>query len=316
MKTLCLLKRLFFEGTWACAYRKLDQDDKNQITTDKTKNVYKIIPVNKEYWCADPFIVENNGRVYIFCEMFDRKKKKGMLGFCEVIDDAVSEVKLIKELDCHASYPCVFTYKGEYYMIPETGKNQTVELYRAESFPEKWTLDKVLINECDAADTTVYMENGEIFLFIYNPGSSVKNRSLNIGKLNMETKQIEDVKQAATYEDKIGRPAGNILKMAEKLIRPTQYCVNMYGEKIIYKEISGVNCSRYVEKDVGYLTINSIEIDRNYKIRCVHTINRCGGYEVIDVFYRKFSPLRILEGILKKLKIGGYQSNEKYKVVL
>ena len=39
-------------------------------------------------------------------------------------------------------------------MMPESGQNRTLELYRAERFPDRWTLDRVLISGAEIGDAT------------------------------------------------------------------------------------------------------------------------------------------------------------------
>ena len=38
----------------------------------------------------------------------------------------------------HLSYPYVFAWRGEYYMVPECHAAGAVRLYRAAEFPTRW----------------------------------------------------------------------------------------------------------------------------------------------------------------------------------
>ena len=40
--------------------------------------------------------------------------------------------------DIHLSYPFIFPYLGEYYMLTESSESRELTLYSAESFPLKW----------------------------------------------------------------------------------------------------------------------------------------------------------------------------------
>ena len=62
--------------------------------------------------------------------------------------------------DHHLSYPFVFAYDGEVYMIPETGEAAQIQLYRASSFPTEWELDRVLVDDIRAADATLLEAHG------------------------------------------------------------------------------------------------------------------------------------------------------------
>ena len=49
------------------------------------------------------------------------------------------------EREYHLSYPFVFEWEDDVYLIPESTASKRVELYRAESFPDRWSLAGVLL---------------------------------------------------------------------------------------------------------------------------------------------------------------------------
>ena len=77
----------------------------------------------------------------------------------------VGEARTVLERPYHLSYPFLFTYDGVTYMIPESSENGAVELYRADSFPDRWRFVRNLIPDIDAADATLVHENGKWWLF-------------------------------------------------------------------------------------------------------------------------------------------------------
>ena len=42
------------------------------------------------------------------------------------------------EEDFHLSYPFIFEYKEEVYIIPDSCNNRSIRLYKAIEFPMKW----------------------------------------------------------------------------------------------------------------------------------------------------------------------------------
>ena len=50
-------------------------------------------------------------------------------------------------------------------MIPETSANRTVEIYRATSFPDRWTLEDTLLEGVSASDATLVERDGRLWLF-------------------------------------------------------------------------------------------------------------------------------------------------------
>jgi hypothetical protein len=47
----------------------------------------------------------------------------------------------VLERSYHLSYPFIFRWGSDIFMIPETSDNRTVEVYRAVEFPGKWELE-------------------------------------------------------------------------------------------------------------------------------------------------------------------------------
>ena len=60
----------------------------------------------------------------------------------------------------HLSYPFVLEHEGEVWMVPETSAAGTIELYRAEAFPHRWTREAVLVEGVEASDATLVQHDG------------------------------------------------------------------------------------------------------------------------------------------------------------
>jgi len=90
---------------------------------------------------ADPFVIEKNGKQFIFFEEYENKKGKAHISVI-TIDEAhkVSKPEKVLEKEYHLSYPFVFEWERSFYMIPETAANKTVELYQCTSFPNQWKI--------------------------------------------------------------------------------------------------------------------------------------------------------------------------------
>jgi len=71
----------------------------------------------------------------------------------------------VLETDYHLSYPCVFEWQDEVYMIPETRADRSIQLYRCTEFPGEWELDTVLLDDLNATDATVMEHNGRWWMF-------------------------------------------------------------------------------------------------------------------------------------------------------
>jgi hypothetical protein len=118
-----------------------------------------IIPPIDRIW-ADPFPIEYDGKTYIFIEQ-QIGFGNGTLGFIELYADlSYSDFIPILEKPYHLSFPNVFPITRDkqttWYMIPETAHNKTIDLYRAEHFPDKWVFELNLMKEVKAVDSVVF----------------------------------------------------------------------------------------------------------------------------------------------------------------
>lgn len=298
MGLLTLFRKFFIGGCWTLAYRKID--NKDILLPDSTaQHEYKVIIPSKRFWYADPFPYQINNKIYVFCEIYDELKKKGCIGVTEIINGEMDNPNIIIEQDYHMSYPCVFKHNETFYMIPETSENKTIELYRAIRFPDKWVLDKTLVDNVNSVDSTLFKDKNDLFLITYEYISRVPY--LKIYKLNMSTKKIELLIQNQ-YVENVGRPAGNIIQYNEKLIRPSQDERVKYGEKIIFNEIVKWEKSNFNEMQVGVLSVDNIILKDYCTVKRVHTINRTDNIEIIDVYTEKMDIFLIIKKIERKIK--------------
>ena len=153
----------FICGDWQIAYRK--RTDKSDFYEDS----FIKIPNTDRYWFADPMLFADNGNTYLFVEAFDKKTYKGNIGFFTIQNNKVSDFELLIDNNFHMSYPMVWrSEQNEYFMIPESEENGTVDLYQSEAFPRRWKRLKTLVAGVHYADTTLLDLNGKKYLFTYH----------------------------------------------------------------------------------------------------------------------------------------------------
>ena len=151
----------------ARAFEKLSSFDQWILAYRFDREEFKyLIPPAGRFW-ADPFQVKANGRYYIFFEDYVNSVGRAHISVVEVDRNGiVSGPTEVLKLDCHMSYPFLFEWQGDHYMIPETGERNVVELYRASSFPFKWEPVKVLLEARSPLDTTLIEVNGTWWMFV------------------------------------------------------------------------------------------------------------------------------------------------------
>ena len=89
---------------------------------------------------AHPFMVIKDKRYYVFFTAKDLKSDKGGIALAESSDGVKWKFRrtVIREPFVQ-SYPYVFEWRNEYYLIPEAHTETSLRLYKATAFPDEWT---------------------------------------------------------------------------------------------------------------------------------------------------------------------------------
>jgi hypothetical protein len=289
------------ESEWAIAYRK----KKDGAIFEFEKQSFSLISNTIRYWCADPFLVEEGNRTYIFCEVFDRFKRKGFLGFREINEGEVGNIHIIIEEPHHLSYPFVYHEENNWFIIPETREANEIARYRAIEFPYRWEKEKVLVDHIASVDNTLFSiapGNVKLFAYIWETFNKGELQIINLkGDSNQIIAQISDTNGRK-------RPAGKIFMINDVYYRPSQLSERTYGEAVIFNKIIAFKENVYQEEEFKIMGVDSLKLDTDRKITGVHTYNCSENWEVIDVeiggfsILRTFSLLPRLYSHIKKMK--------------
>ncbi len=279
---LFFLKELAHPGRneWQVALRKRNGKTLYQGNTEG----FSIIPNSIRYWRADPFLLTHHGNDYLFVEMFDRWKKKGVLGVCRIRNGRCGRFKICLELPWHLSYPCVFESKTGLYMIPECYQSGEVWIYRCTDFPCKWEREQRILSGY-AVDTTPYGEKWLTTIF-ESPDARVND---NLWLLTADGK-----KELLKQRDFVARGAGHIIHHEGECIRPSQNCMGSYGSNIQFNRIRCSNDGKYQEDVLLQIYAPDATCAQDgLRLTCkgagktkyngVHTYNLNESYEVIDL---------------------------------
>jgi hypothetical protein len=244
-----------------------------------------LIPPADHFW-ADPFPIKANGKYYIFFEDYVNAAGRAHISVVEVDQNGiVSGPTEVLKLDCHLSYPFVFQHEGDYFMIPESGSRNVVELYRAVNFPFEWRSEKVLLEANSPLDATVIEVEGTWWMFvnIEEPGVAVNWDELHLyhskslfGPWQSHARNpiVSDVRSA--------RPAGRLFWSNNGLYRPSQDSSLRYGYATTINKVT----------ELGRLAYNETEVlkilpDWDKDIIGVHTVNLDDDLVVIDCLWKR-----------------------------
>ena len=274
-------KNAFYFNQWSLMYKF----NKNSDSYSKSfYNFSRIKPPNDRFW-ADPFVVFKNNKYFIFFEELIFKNDFAVISYIELQPNGeFSQPKVILKKDYHLSYPFIFEEKNEMYMIPETMGNNSIELYKCVNFPEKWSLQKVLINNIQAVDSTILKYDDKFWIFTNvkaNEFVSVNEDLYLFYSNSLNDDWIPHPQNPIISDIRFSRPAGKIFKENGKIYRPSQNGSNIYGYGIQINEIIVLNESEYKE-----VNVESIKPLWSNNLIGTHTINHDNNLTVIDANFK------------------------------
>lgn len=241
------VKNKIFFNQWNILYQPTDQ---LQIPTSISE-FQRIIPPKDRFW-ADPFSIEKNGKHYLFVEEFIYQRKKGVIAVIELPEKSshVSS-KVVLEKDYHLSYPFLFEDQGTLFMIPETSRNKTIELYRCTDFPFSWELEEVMIDKINAVDSTLLKYNDKYWLFTtekrYDNDQDLSLLSIYHSNQLLGGHWTPHIHNPVVTNIEAARPAGKIIEVGGKLLRPSQNCSKHYGYGITLNQIKTLTEHQFEE---------------------------------------------------------------------
>lgn len=267
-----------YRDQWALAYQR-GARERPAIDAFRT-----LLPPTDRYW-ADPFPIRMGKDYYIFHEELLFATRKGTI-VLSVVDDAgqIAGPIPILEKDYHVSYPFVFQWDGDFFMIPQTDSHR-VELYRCVNFPARWELERVLLPGVTASDPTPAFLGGRWWLFANVPayGATWVHDELHLFHADSPLGPWTPHRNNPVKSDvRSARPAGRIFERDGQYYRPAQDCSRRYGYAVSINRIVRLDPDVYEEVEV-----DRISPHRDSRLAGVHTFNVADDMTVIDCLIRR-----------------------------
>ncbi len=282
------------EMTWCVGWRKTNFDAICE-TGSGAGCAYARVPNNKAAFFADPFVIFRDGRHYVFVEEFLFGAGKGVISVFSIeADGTVTPSRVVLERSYHLSYPFVFEHAGEIWMIPESYSSGRLELYRAEAFPDRWSLEAILARDISAYDATLCEQGDRLWLLMatskWQHGGLSSRDTLEV----YHAKKLQGpweplVANPVLIDSASARPAGRMYWRGGSLWRPAQDCSQRYGGGLTLCRVEKLDLEGF-EQTATQVLMPSVETSA----RGVHTLNHAHGVEVIDVFgVQSTTPIRL-----------------------
>jgi hypothetical protein len=271
-----LHKLVAFEGHWRIGLRTLGSGEDPFGAIDWRRDaLWQWAPDDRKRYFADPFLFEEGGTTYVFCEEYPYATQKGVISvFALDATGGFGEPRVVLERPYHLSYPLIFRHDGQIWMMPESSANRTLEIFRADPFPYRWTLDRVVLRDIEISDATPFEWRGAWWLMgaTNEPGTSTWDcLSLfsSSGPLGPWTPSGDG---PVLIDASAARPAGNLFRRNGELWRPAQDCTDGYG--------SGLALCRVDELGPG--TLRQTAMRRFRPPAGSHTFNLSERFMAID----------------------------------
>jgi hypothetical protein len=265
---------------WCLAYRFGAADGGDALYRFKY-----LVPPKDRFW-ADPFPAAEAGKHFVFFEEYVEAKGRAHISAVELDRRrGAGEPFVVLEREHHLSYPFVFGWRGDRYMIPESAERRAVELYRCRSFPGGWEPEATLLEGVRAADATLEEVEGRWWMFVNIAAEEV---TYNYDELHLfhaptplgpwRPHRRNPVKSDA----RSARPAGRLFRRGGALYRPAQDCSGHYGYGVTVNRVLRLTPDEYREEEVS-----KILPEWEPGVVATHTINFCDGLMVVDCKRRR-----------------------------
>jgi hypothetical protein len=200
---------------------------------------------------ADPFLLRADGQWHLFFEIVTQAATdRGSIGLATSSDGARFSYRgVVLDEPFHLSYPTVFEWQGERYMVPESAAAGEVRLYRATRFPERWHLEATLLRTPRPADPTLFHHDGRWWLFLES--SPRRHDTLRLFSAEqLEGPYQEHPESPVARGASRSRPGGPVLLLDGRLFRIAQDCEPVYGSAVRVFEILELTAERYREREI------------------------------------------------------------------
>lgn len=230
---------------------------------NKTNVIHDILPRKRvfggepEIIKADPFLFVYNKTLYLFYE--SKELYHDGVIMMESTKDLISWTKpvVVLKQSFHLSYPWVFEYQGNVYMMPETCHMHEIRVYRAKNkHLTCFEYYKTLLREDESiqtdiissfCDSSIVSRNGKYYLF-----TTIMKKNGNLLYVYVADEMFGTYKMhpCAPVESslKYGRNAGQLIKDNYNIYRVCQNCEKRYGDNVNVMKIEELTPNKYKEE--------------------------------------------------------------------
>lgn len=250
---------------------------------------------------ADPFVVDHDGRIFLFFEELLGGSRRGRLRVTEMDRDGteIGPRKTVMRFACHASYPYVFKRSEALFCVPETSGCRNVYLYRSDAPLGPWTKQRTLLPGVPGVDSTVFEFGDRWWLFCALPGEKLRSSFPDVYIWHAPSPEgpwEPHALQPAKTDGHSARPAGRPFVVDGTLYRVAQDCLPRYGARVAVNRVLSLTPDDFSEEVCCYLEPDP----RGPYPDGLHTVTWAGELAAIDGLCarRTFNLYKLLREVL------------------
>jgi hypothetical protein len=269
----------FYSPHWRTGWRKLNGPDLIDLRGLESTN-WQVLPDDGRRFYADPFPISREGQVTLFVEDYVHRVGKGIISAVTFGPDGpLGKPRPVMEQPVHLSYPFVFEQEGQFWMVPESSGANTVELFRASSFPGGWIKEVTLLEGITASDATIFKHNDRWWMFAtVREGGGAFSDALHIWfAKDFRGPWTAHPRNPVLIDIASARPAGRVVRRNGTLVRPVQDCRRGYGAALGLARITRLDEESFTQTVDAILSPGAQWPGHRF-----HTLNSAGGLEFID----------------------------------
>lgn len=276
-----LKQKFLYQEQWVLLLKFLPDGVAQHQQQFNFSGYLEISPPNGCFW-ADPFVVSKDGRHYVFFEELPFSTERGHLSCMEVFADGThtAPVMIIQEPH-HLSYPNIFEHDSTYYLIPESGDNGRVDLYRCTHFPYRWEYDKTLLSGIHAYDSTLLEYQGRWWLFATVVPELGLSGCEELYIFHADSPTSRDWQphsmNPVVSDASRARPGGNFYRSGDQVFRISQDCAGQYGAGLNISKVIDLSSDQYQES-----VVECHYADWDENLIALHTFNGNDNIAVAD----------------------------------
>lgn len=235
---------------------------------------------------ADPFALRRGDTLHVFVEAFDYRTRPAHLQRLDLHlpTGHWSEPRVVLRRPFHLSYPYVFDWQGEAWMVPESSKAGEIGLYRGSPDLDDWTRVGALLPNLAAVDASLVHHEGLWWMFYGIVGPRHRDR----GELHAAfAKQLQGPwtvhpANPIFIQAQRARPGGTpFIGLDGRLVLPLQDCSQTYGGATRLLALTSLSPGEVLAEPLHDLFTGDL-VSATHTAG-LHTLSACGDFTLLDV---------------------------------